>query len=199
MRSRCAACKCLCRECTEDCPMEPYFPADDPKKFSNVHEVFGATNVSKVLKELEPSQREAAANSLAYEAEHLLRDPVHGYLRQIYSLKQKINQVHADMENTKKELAAYIGPSAYQPMLLSQPQQHLVIPAQEQEITAIGRGCGSNDASDQHQHEHDRLDPLFLQQLQHLQDYFEAQQLAQMHDFIPANVISLRKGRQMYR
>lgn len=163
--------------------MAPYFPADDPKKLSSVHEVFGASNVSKVLEELEPSQREAAANSLAYEAEHLLRDPVHSSLRQICSLKQQMNQIRADTENTKKKLAAYIGPAAYDPMLLSQPQQHIEQAlqqqqraAQEQQIAAIGN-----------QHEHDRLDPLFLQQLQQLQHYFEAQQLAQMRDFTPGN------------
>ena len=27
----------------------PYFPADDPQKFANVHKVFGASNVNKVF------------------------------------------------------------------------------------------------------------------------------------------------------
>jgi len=27
----------------------PYFPADEPQKFANVHKVFGASNVNKML------------------------------------------------------------------------------------------------------------------------------------------------------
>ena len=53
----------------------PYFPPDNPQKFANVHKVFGASNVAKLLSELEAPQREDAVNSLAYEAEYRLRVP----------------------------------------------------------------------------------------------------------------------------
>lgn len=45
----CAACKLLRRRCAQDCIFAPYFPADEPQKFANVHKVFGASNVSKLL------------------------------------------------------------------------------------------------------------------------------------------------------
>lgn len=45
----CAACKLLRRRCAEECVFAPYFPADQPHKFANVHKVFGASNVNKML------------------------------------------------------------------------------------------------------------------------------------------------------
>ncbi|KAL1552143.1 LOB domain-containing protein 36-like [Salvia divinorum] len=115
--SPCAACKCLRRKCTQECVFAPYFPPDNPQKFTNVHKVFGASNVSKLLNELNASQREDAVNSLAYEAEHRLRDPIYGCVGYISILQQKLTQVHLSLENAKKELATYIGPSGMSPML----------------------------------------------------------------------------------
>ncbi|KAJ6419933.1 hypothetical protein OIU84_029949 [Salix udensis] len=76
--SPCAACKFLRRKCTQECVFAPYFPPDQPQKFASVHKVFGASNVAKLLNELNAAQREDAVNSLAYEAEERLRDPVYG-------------------------------------------------------------------------------------------------------------------------
>ena len=55
----------------------PYFPPEEPQKFDNIHKIFGATNVAKLLNDLEPHQREDDLNSLAYEAEARLKDPVY--------------------------------------------------------------------------------------------------------------------------
>ncbi|XP_047336173.1 LOB domain-containing protein 36-like [Impatiens glandulifera] len=115
--SPCAACKLLRRKCTQECVFAPYFPPDNPQKFANVHRVFGASNVSKLLKELSPNQREDAVNSLAYEAEFRLRDPVYGCVGLISILQHRLRQVQTDLENAKKEIASYIGPSAMLPIL----------------------------------------------------------------------------------
>ncbi|GLU19982.1 hypothetical protein SLE2022_362010 [Rubroshorea leprosula] len=126
--SPCAACKFLRRKCTQECVFAPYFPPDQPQKFSNVHKVFGASNVAKILNELNASQREDAVNSLAYEAEARLRDPVYGCVGLISILQHRLKQVQSDLEHAKKELATYIGPQAMLPIL--QPsafmlQQHV--------------------------------------------------------------------------
>ncbi|CAA3011338.1 Hypothetical predicted protein [Olea europaea subsp. europaea] len=118
--SPCAACKFLRRKCTLECVFAPYFPPDNPQKFANVHKVFGASNVAKLLNELNASQREDAVNSLAYEAEYRLRDPVYGCVGLISILQHKIRQVHSDLATAKKELATYIGPAAMLPMLNQQ-------------------------------------------------------------------------------
>ncbi|KAK4477485.1 hypothetical protein RD792_016709 [Penstemon davidsonii] len=115
--SPCAACKCLRRKCMQECVFAPYFPPDNPQKFTNVHKVFGASNVAKLLNELSPAQREDAVNSLAYEAEFRLRDPVYGCVGLISMLQQKLKDVQIDLDNAKKELATYIGPAAMLPIL----------------------------------------------------------------------------------
>ncbi|KAL8199357.1 hypothetical protein R6Q57_012925 [Mikania cordata] len=115
--SPCAACKFLRRKCTQECVFAPYFPPDQPQKFSNVHKVFGASNVAKILNELSASQREDAVNSLAYEAEARLRDPVYGCVGFISILQQRLKQIQTDLHNAKQELATYMGPSAMMPVL----------------------------------------------------------------------------------
>uniref|UniRef100_A0A5B7B5Y3 Putative LOB domain-containing protein 36 n=2 Tax=Davidia involucrata TaxID=16924 RepID=A0A5B7B5Y3_DAVIN len=115
--SPCAACKLLRRKCTEDCVLAPYFPPDQPQKFANVHRVFGASNVGKLLNELPAAQREDAVNSLAYEADARLRDPVYGCVGLISILQHNLKQVQHQLYYAKKELANYIGPSAMLPIL----------------------------------------------------------------------------------
>ncbi|KAK8710384.1 hypothetical protein V6N13_145709 [Hibiscus sabdariffa] len=115
--SPCAACKFLRRKCTQECVFAPYFPPDNPQKFANVHRVFGASNVSKLLNDLKPSQREEAVNSLAYEAEARLRDPVYGCVGLISILQHKLKQMQHNLTNAKTELATYIGPQAMLPIL----------------------------------------------------------------------------------
>ncbi|EPS57704.1 hypothetical protein M569_17113, partial [Genlisea aurea] len=113
--SPCAACKCLRRKCTQECVFAPYFPPDNPQKFTNVHKVFGASNVAKILNELNAGQREDAVNSLAYEAEYRLKDPVYGCVGLISILQHRLKQVQNDLEIANKELATYVGPSAMLP------------------------------------------------------------------------------------
>ncbi|CAN6449409.1 unnamed protein product [Victoria cruziana] len=106
--SPCAACKFLRRKCTPECIFAPYFPPDNPQKFANVHKVFGASNVSKLLNELHPSQREDAVNSLAYEAEARLSDPVYGCVGIISLLQHQLKQLQIDLAAARSELSRYM-------------------------------------------------------------------------------------------
>lgn len=47
--SRCAACKYLRKRCPSDCIFSPYFPPNDPTRFENVHKIYGASNVARML------------------------------------------------------------------------------------------------------------------------------------------------------
>ncbi|CAA7396601.1 unnamed protein product [Spirodela intermedia] len=105
--SPCAACKFLRRKCQPDCVFAPYFPPDQPQKFAHVHKVFGASNVTKLLNELTPYQREDAVNSLAYEAEMRLRDPVYGCVGVISILQHQLRQLEMDLTCAKSELSKY--------------------------------------------------------------------------------------------
>ncbi|KAK4747069.1 hypothetical protein SAY87_026106 [Trapa incisa] len=105
--SPCAACKFLRRKCQPECVFAPYFPPDQPQKFANVHKVFGASNVTKLLNELLPHQREDAVNSLAYEADMRLRDPVYGCVGVISLLQHQLRQLQLDLSFAKSELSKY--------------------------------------------------------------------------------------------
>ncbi|KOM52520.1 hypothetical protein LR48_Vigan09g117900 [Vigna angularis] len=56
--SPCAACKIQRRKCTQECVFAPYFTPDNPQRFAYVHKVFGASNVAKLLNELNAAKRE---------------------------------------------------------------------------------------------------------------------------------------------
>ncbi|KAK4338857.1 hypothetical protein RND71_040319 [Anisodus tanguticus] len=105
--SPCAACKFLRRKCQPECVFAPYFPPDQPQKFANVHKIFGASNVTKLLNELQPHQREDAVNSLAYEADMRLRDPVYGCVGVISLLQHQLRQLQVDLSCAKSELSKY--------------------------------------------------------------------------------------------
>ncbi|KAJ7562717.1 hypothetical protein O6H91_03G081700 [Diphasiastrum complanatum] len=114
--SPCAGCKFLRRKCTPECVFAPYFPPDQPHKFVSVHKIFGASNVTKLLNELPLHQREDAVNSLAYEAESRVKDPVYGCVaaisllqRQVVHLQQELAMAQADLARITSAIA---GPSA---------------------------------------------------------------------------------------
>nr|ACJ84597.1 unknown [Medicago truncatula]AFK37670.1 unknown [Medicago truncatula] len=103
--SSCAACKFLKRRCIPNCIFAPYFRSDECKKFAKVHKVFGASNVSKILIEVPEEQREETVNSLAYEADARLRDPVYGCIGAIALLQRKMVELQHDLAIAKDRLA----------------------------------------------------------------------------------------------
>ncbi|XP_052195814.1 LOB domain-containing protein 36 isoform X1 [Diospyros lotus] len=154
--SPCAACKLQRRKCTQECVFAPYFPPDNPQKFANIHRVFGASNVAKILNELNAAQREDAVNSLAYEADARLRDPVYGCVGLISILQHRLKQVQIDLYNAKKELANYIGPSAMLPIFqnpvfvpphpANNPSSSSVIPYNMSPMLGLPAGGASHGA-----------------------------------------------------
>jgi hypothetical protein len=105
--SPCAACKFLRRKCTSECVFAPYFPPDQPQKFANVHKIFGASNITKLLNELSPHQREDAVNSLAYEADARVKDPVYGCVGAISLLQRQVAQLQNELAIAHSDLARY--------------------------------------------------------------------------------------------
>ncbi|KAK5847005.1 LOB domain-containing protein 15 [Gossypium arboreum] len=103
----CAACKLLRRRCAEECPFSPYFSPHEPHKFAAVHKVFGASNVSKMLMEVPENQRADAANSLVYEANLRLRDPVYGCMGAIVTLQQQMQNLQAELNAIRAEILKY--------------------------------------------------------------------------------------------
>ncbi|CAL0323064.1 unnamed protein product [Lupinus luteus] len=105
--SPCAACKFLRRKCMPYCIFAPYFPPEYPQKFANVHKIFGASNVSKLLNEVQPHQREDAVNSLAYEAEARIKDPINGCVGSISMLQRQVIRLQKELDATNEDLMQY--------------------------------------------------------------------------------------------
>ncbi|XP_060170178.1 LOB domain-containing protein 1 [Lycium barbarum] len=102
--SPCAACKILRRRCAEKCVLAPYFPPNDPIKFTTAHRVFGASNIIKFLQELPESQRADAVSSMVYEANARLRDPVYGCAGAICQLQKQVNELQAQLAKAQAEV-----------------------------------------------------------------------------------------------
>ncbi|WMV30848.1 hypothetical protein MTR67_024233 [Solanum verrucosum] len=102
--SPCAACKILRRRCVEKCVLAPYFPPTDPLKFTIAHRVFGASNIIKLLQELPEEQRVDAVNSMVYEANARIRDPVYGCAGAICQLQKQISELQAEFAKAQAEI-----------------------------------------------------------------------------------------------
>ncbi|XP_039052477.1 LOB domain-containing protein 24-like [Hibiscus syriacus] len=102
---RCAACRYLRRKCTEDCILSPYFPSNNPQRFVSVHRIYGASNVSKLLLRLPIHVRAEAADSLYFEAQCRLEDPVHGCVGLVFMLQQQIQAAESQLVKTRVQIA----------------------------------------------------------------------------------------------
>ncbi|KAL6501138.1 LOB domain-containing protein 1 [Orobanche hederae] len=100
----CAACKILRRRCAEKCVLAPYFPPTEPLKFTIAHRVFGASNIIKLLQELPEAQRADAVNSMVYEANARLRDPIYGCAGAICHLQKQICDLQAELAKAQAEI-----------------------------------------------------------------------------------------------
>ncbi|XP_047309393.1 protein LATERAL ORGAN BOUNDARIES [Impatiens glandulifera] len=127
--SPCAACKFLRRKCMPGCVFAPYFPPEEPQKFANVHKIFGASNVTKLLNEILPHQREDAVNSLAYEAEARVRDPVFGCVTAISFLQRQVERLQKELDAANADLVRF---AANEYQINSIHPQHPMIPRQPQ-------------------------------------------------------------------
>ncbi|KAK7330411.1 hypothetical protein VNO77_24605 [Canavalia gladiata] len=100
----CAACKYQRRKCTPECLLAPYFPADQPKVFLNVHKLFGVSNIIKLLKILEPSQKKIAMDSIIIQANYRDKYPVHGCWEEICRLQYQIWLVEEELHAVYQQL-----------------------------------------------------------------------------------------------
>ncbi|XP_009588230.1 LOB domain-containing protein 1-like [Nicotiana tomentosiformis] len=100
----CAACKILRRRCVDKCVLAPYFPPTEPLKFTIAHRVFGASNIIKMLQELPEDQRTDAVNSMVYEANARIRDPVYGCAGAICQLQKQISELQAELAKAQVEM-----------------------------------------------------------------------------------------------
>ncbi|KAK1267949.1 LOB domain-containing protein 6 [Acorus gramineus] len=153
--TRCAACRFLCRRCTADCVFLPYFPADrQDERYLMVHRVFGTSNAAKILQQIDVSLRHHAAETLVFQAEARLRDPVYGSVSLIARLNETQNQIQHEISSIMSVI------SYYQSLLSSPnpmpPSQMMTVPMeydQEQQPTQMLESQMTQQQQQQQQHE----------------------------------------------
>ncbi|KAM7471372.1 hypothetical protein LguiA_009555 [Lonicera macranthoides] len=103
----CAACKYQRRKCTPECALAPYFPPDQPKMFQNAHKLFGVSNILKIIKHLDPSQKMEAMRSIIYQSNIRDRFPVYGCWGIIAQLDHQIRQAEEELHAVNVQLSLY--------------------------------------------------------------------------------------------
>ncbi|XP_057818765.1 LOB domain-containing protein 25 isoform X1 [Cryptomeria japonica] len=127
----CAACKYQRRKCSADCPLAPYFPPDHPKLFLNAHKLFGVSNILRILRQVDDSQKKDAMKSIIYQSNAREKDPVHGCFGIIVMLQSRVERLRQELELVKSQIMflqqLYAGPSnaAYDFPTAPPPQQQM--------------------------------------------------------------------------
>ncbi|KAG5617248.1 hypothetical protein H5410_017072 [Solanum commersonii] len=102
---RCAACKQLRRRCPSDCIFLPYFPPNNPQRFSFVHRIYGASNVGKLLQQVQEHQRADVADS--------------------FILHQEINRLERELAKVQAEISLVKGQTQIEGQLAQGQQVEL--------------------------------------------------------------------------
>ncbi|XP_052172171.1 LOB domain-containing protein 18-like [Diospyros lotus] len=95
-QSRCGACLVLNRGCSPQCIFAPYFHREDgTTRFAAIRDVFTVRNAVNILVSLPVSDQFWAVDTLFFEAQARLQDPVYGCVSHILSLQQQVSELQA--------------------------------------------------------------------------------------------------------
>jgi len=106
-RGACAVCKHQRRKCAPDCLLKPYFPADEPDKFSNTLGLFGVKSMQRILTEVPPSRRDVCMRTIVYESNMCRADPVRGCSGVIQDLENQLIDTFVELEVLRRRLESY--------------------------------------------------------------------------------------------
>ncbi|KAJ4717881.1 putative LOB domain-containing protein [Melia azedarach] len=111
----CAACKYQRRKCAPDCILAPYFPHDRQRQFLNAHKLFGVSNITKIIKTLDPPEKDEAMRTIIFQSDVRASDPVGGCYRIIRELQRQIEYNKAELELVLHQLAICRAQTQQQP------------------------------------------------------------------------------------
>ncbi|KAK7840537.1 lob domain-containing protein 22 [Quercus suber] len=103
-KSACAACKYQRRKCGKDCPLAPFFPAEEFKSFQYAHRLFGVSNIMKILKQVHPADREKAMRSVKYESEMWAKFPNTGCYGIVQQLQLRLQEATGELQSLLPDL-----------------------------------------------------------------------------------------------
>lgn len=101
----CAACKYQRRKCPPDCILAPYFPHDRQRQFLNAHKLFGVSNITKIIRNLDQAEKDAAMRTIIFQSDVRATDPVGGCYRIIRQLQRQIDYAKAELDLVLRQIA----------------------------------------------------------------------------------------------
>ncbi|KAL2494945.1 Lob domain-containing protein 2 [Forsythia ovata] len=101
-RPPCAACKYQRKKCMPDCILRKHFPSNLAEDFKAVHNVFGISNVKKLLEKVGVPQQDEVAKSITWEAKMWDQDPVQGPYGCCMKLKQELEELKQEQRNNQR-------------------------------------------------------------------------------------------------
>ncbi|KAJ8755733.1 hypothetical protein K2173_024277 [Erythroxylum novogranatense] len=101
----CAACKYQRRKCAPDCILAPYFPPDRQRQFRNSHKLFGVSNITKIIRNMKPHEKDEAMRTIIIQSDVRANDPVGGCYRIISELQRQIEYSQAELDLVLHQLA----------------------------------------------------------------------------------------------
>ncbi|KAL2336734.1 hypothetical protein Fmac_011180 [Flemingia macrophylla] len=150
----CGACKYQKKKCHNNCIFAPYFGSNlhGLANFAMVHKVFGTSNVSKMLLDVEENQRQQLMDSILFEAQERTNDPIYGCVSKIFGLQQEVALLQGELARMKNELEVYQGllQNAYQ-QLQPQPEINVAVQPPYSNINVVvqppyfNNACASNN------------------------------------------------------
>ncbi|CAF2155252.1 hypothetical protein BRARA_A03229 [Brassica rapa] len=103
----CAACKYQRRKCAPDCLLAPYFPHDRHRQFLNAHKLFGVSNITKIIKDLSPPDKDAAMYTIMFQSDARANDPIEGCYSIIRKLQYQIEYSKNELDMVIQQLAVF--------------------------------------------------------------------------------------------
>ncbi|KAK4839634.1 hypothetical protein QYF36_023555 [Acer negundo] len=141
----CAACKYQRRKCAPDCILAPYFPHDRQRQFLNAHKLFGVSNITKIIKNLEPPEKDEAMRTIMFQSDVRANDPVGGCFRIIRELQRQIEFTKAELELVLHQLAIFRAQTTTH--LQIQDSDDSVVLSYNDIVNVVGGGDSCDDLS----------------------------------------------------
>ncbi|KAL8139290.1 hypothetical protein V2J09_005311 [Rumex salicifolius] len=100
----CAACKYQRRKCAPDCILAPYFPHDKQPQFLNAHKLFGVSNITKIIRDLDQRDKDMAMATIIFQSDMRARDPVSGCYGIVRALHYQTEYVKNELEFVRHQI-----------------------------------------------------------------------------------------------
>ncbi|KAJ8440599.1 hypothetical protein Cgig2_028728 [Carnegiea gigantea] len=178
------------KKCAPDCVLAPYFPHDRTKQFLNAHKLFGVSNITKIIRNLNPPDKDIAMRTIMYQSDMRAKDPVGGCFRIIRDLHHQIEYYKAELDVVLQQLAICKAQQAYHHQAQAQVQTQPQAPTQTQQTgqfmqamaacppTAPAPAAPPPPPSPASHHQHAQVGPAADHQLQGEGDVIQATPLS---------------------